>query len=216
MNIKIGLKIKELRSSRGLTQEQLAETLGVTNQAISKWETENGYPDIEYILQIANFFNVTTDFLFDRINSAKQQGRAKILIVDEAKMREPYNAILNPIFETVFIDLWQDILEYAVNIKPDLILIDVATSEIKNMNTLSALKKQENTRDIPVIIVSGWCIANGTPTTDFELHVESCILLGANDYVVKPFNPYILKEKIAAMLADPERKAKDIKENYYD
>jgi len=42
MNIKIGAKIKELRKRDNITQELLAEVLGVTNQAISKWESENG------------------------------------------------------------------------------------------------------------------------------------------------------------------------------
>jgi chemotaxis protein CheY-P-specific phosphatase CheC len=65
MNVKIGAKIKELRKRDNITQEQLAEFLGVTNQAISKWESENGYPDIGYISSIADFFNVTIDYLFD-------------------------------------------------------------------------------------------------------------------------------------------------------
>ena len=65
MNVKIGAKIKELRKRDNITQERLAEVLGVTNQAISKWESGNGYPDIEYITAIADFFNVPIDFLFD-------------------------------------------------------------------------------------------------------------------------------------------------------
>ena len=64
MNIKIGEKIKELRKRDGITQEQLAEILCVTNQAVSKWESENDYPDIEYIVPIADYFKVTTDYLF--------------------------------------------------------------------------------------------------------------------------------------------------------
>ena len=64
MKIKIGEKIKELRKRDDITQEQLAEVLGVTNQAVSKWESDNGYPDIEYIVPIADYFKVTTDYLF--------------------------------------------------------------------------------------------------------------------------------------------------------
>lgn len=64
MNVKIGNQIKALRNRDGVTQELLAEALGVTSQAISKWENEIGYPDIEYITPIANFFNVTIDQLF--------------------------------------------------------------------------------------------------------------------------------------------------------
>ena len=73
MNIKIGAKIKTLRKRDDITQEQLADVLGVTNQAISRWESENGYPDIEYITPIANFFNVTIDFLFDHDIAEKRR-----------------------------------------------------------------------------------------------------------------------------------------------
>jgi len=73
MNIKIGAKIKALRKRDDITQEQLAEALGVTNQAISRWESESGYPDIEYITPIANFFNVTTDYLFDHDVAEKRR-----------------------------------------------------------------------------------------------------------------------------------------------
>jgi transcriptional regulator with XRE-family HTH domain len=73
MNIKIGAKIKELRKRGDITQEKLAEALGVTGQAISRWESESGYPDIEYISPIANYFNVTTDYLFDHDTAAKQK-----------------------------------------------------------------------------------------------------------------------------------------------
>ena len=66
MNVKIGAIIKELRKRDNITQERLAESIGVTSQAISKWESENGYPDIELIVPIADFFNVSTDYLFGR------------------------------------------------------------------------------------------------------------------------------------------------------
>ena len=75
MNVKIGARIRELRRRDDVTQERLAETLGVTSQAISKWEGENGYPDIEYIAPIADFFNVTIDYLFDHDT---QESRKKI------------------------------------------------------------------------------------------------------------------------------------------
>ena len=65
MKIKIGVRIKELRKRQNITQEQLAEALGVTNQAISRWENEGGYPDIEYIVPIASFFKVTANYLLD-------------------------------------------------------------------------------------------------------------------------------------------------------
>ena len=72
MNVKIGKHIKELRNRDGVTQDALAEALGVTGQAISKWENESGYPDIGYITPIANFFNVTIDQLFGHDRSESE------------------------------------------------------------------------------------------------------------------------------------------------
>ena len=73
MNVKIGEKIKALRKRDDMTQERLAEALGVTNQAVSKWESGSSYPDIEYISPIANIFNVTIDYLFDHDTAEKKR-----------------------------------------------------------------------------------------------------------------------------------------------
>ena len=61
----IGDKIKELRKSRKLTQEQLAEYFGISSQAVSKWETGMSSPDIDMLPKIASFFNITIDELMD-------------------------------------------------------------------------------------------------------------------------------------------------------
>lgn len=64
MQIRLGEKIKELRKRDGRKQEDLANALGVTNQAISRWEANGGYPDMETIPVIANYFGITIDELF--------------------------------------------------------------------------------------------------------------------------------------------------------
>lgn len=56
-------KIKLLRRRSGLTQEQLAERIGVTRQALSKWETGDAAPDTANVIQLARLFSVTTDSL---------------------------------------------------------------------------------------------------------------------------------------------------------
>ncbi len=60
---KIGKNIALLRKARGLTQQQLAETLGVTNKAVSKWETGEGLPDISVLPALAAALQTTTDSL---------------------------------------------------------------------------------------------------------------------------------------------------------
>ena len=56
-------KLQELRKSKGLTQEELAESLFVSRTAISKWESGRGYPSIDSLKEIARFFSVTIDDL---------------------------------------------------------------------------------------------------------------------------------------------------------
>lgn len=63
---------RKLRNLHELTQEQVAEMLGVTSQAISKWERGTSYPDIETLPIIANFFKVSTDYLLG-VDIAKQE-----------------------------------------------------------------------------------------------------------------------------------------------
>lgn len=64
MQITIGKNIKDLRKRDNRTQEDLAKALGVTCQAISRWESNGGYPDMELVPAIANYFHVTIDELF--------------------------------------------------------------------------------------------------------------------------------------------------------
>ena len=64
MKIKIGESIRGLRISSGFTQEKLAQALGVSGQAVSRWESSSGYPDMELVPSIANFFHVSIDELF--------------------------------------------------------------------------------------------------------------------------------------------------------
>ena len=60
----IGQTIKRLRKERNLTQEELAEQLNVSAQAVSKWENEAGLPDISQVIPLASVFGVSTDVLF--------------------------------------------------------------------------------------------------------------------------------------------------------
>ncbi|MBE6638345.1 MAG: helix-turn-helix transcriptional regulator [Ruminococcaceae bacterium] len=64
-SLKIGKKIKGKRRERELTQEELANMLGVSKAAVSKWENDESFPDITMLPQIARLFHITMDELFD-------------------------------------------------------------------------------------------------------------------------------------------------------
>ena len=81
MQITIGKKIKDLRKRDNRTQEDLATALGVTCQAISRWESNGGYPDMELVPAIANYFHVSIDELFGYHGDREAQIQA---IVDKA------------------------------------------------------------------------------------------------------------------------------------
>lgn len=79
MNIYLGENIKRLRREKDITQETLAEFLGVTFQSISKWERGESYPDITLLPAIAGFFNVSIDELMG-VNKAQDEEEIKQLL----------------------------------------------------------------------------------------------------------------------------------------
>lgn len=60
-------RIQHLRKGKGISQEELADKLGVSRQAISKWESEQSSPDIEKVIIMSEYFEVTTDYLLKGI-----------------------------------------------------------------------------------------------------------------------------------------------------
>ncbi len=78
MTVKIGAIIKRLRTENNITQDTLANALGVTPQAISRWESEGGYPDIEFLPTLADFFAVSTDELLGYRRSEREEELARV------------------------------------------------------------------------------------------------------------------------------------------
>lgn len=62
--INIAKNISALRKAKGVTQEQLAQAINVSSQAVSKWETEASQPDVQTLPLIAEYFNVSIDYLY--------------------------------------------------------------------------------------------------------------------------------------------------------
>lgn len=60
-------RIQHLRKINGISQEKLADEIGVSRQTISKWESEQSVPDIEKITLMSDYFGVTTDYLIKGI-----------------------------------------------------------------------------------------------------------------------------------------------------
>ena len=71
--IKINEQIAFLRKQKGLTQEELANALGVTNQAVSKWESAQCCPDIQLLPDIADYFGVSIDELMGHDTIVQKQ-----------------------------------------------------------------------------------------------------------------------------------------------
>ena len=78
-------RIQHLRKSKGISQEQLADIIGVSRQAVSKWESEQSSPDIEKIILLSDYFDVTTDYLLKGIEPMAEvtgnKGDARIFTV---------------------------------------------------------------------------------------------------------------------------------------
>ena len=66
-------RIQYLRKARGISQEGLAEKLGVSRQAVSKWESEQSMPDLDKIISMSDYFDVTTDYLLKGIEPVVQK-----------------------------------------------------------------------------------------------------------------------------------------------
>ena len=69
----LGERIRDERKKRGLSQEELADILNVSRQAITKWETDRGIPDIANLIRISEEFEISLDELIKGDNSVKRK-----------------------------------------------------------------------------------------------------------------------------------------------
>lgn len=65
-------RIQSLRKMKGVSQEQLADAIGVSRQAVSKWESEQSLPDMEKVILMSDYFDVTTDYILKGIEPTKE------------------------------------------------------------------------------------------------------------------------------------------------
>lgn len=89
MNMTFAEKLKSIRKQAGMTQERLAEKLGVSRQAVTKWETDAGIPDIENIMAISDLFDISIDELLSNECGTKKKAEYLFESVMEYDIAEP-------------------------------------------------------------------------------------------------------------------------------
>lgn len=77
--MKIGKRIYDIRKAQGLTQEEFANTFNVTRQAVSNWENDKSYPDLQTLVRISDKFNVSLDVLL-------KEDKELIEIIDQERI----------------------------------------------------------------------------------------------------------------------------------
>lgn len=96
MNTSIGKRIAGLHKDKGLKQETLAEMLGVSGQAVSKWENDQTCPDISLLPQLARILGVTVDELL----SGKQEIIPTVQILPEEKRKNIKDMMLRIVVDS--------------------------------------------------------------------------------------------------------------------
>lgn len=96
MDTTIGKRIAGLRKEKGLKQEELAEMLGVSGQAVSKWENDQTCPDISLLPQLARILGVTVDELL----SGKQEAGSTVQVLSEDQRKDIKDMMLRIVVES--------------------------------------------------------------------------------------------------------------------
>lgn len=84
--MQLGKKIKQLRKLSGMTQEQLAEKLNVSRQALSKWENGTSMPDIESVMRISTLFQISLDELLYKEEAKMKEQKTQITLEDLVRL----------------------------------------------------------------------------------------------------------------------------------
>ena len=85
-------RIQSLRKSKGMSQEELADAVGVSRQAVSKWESEQATPDLEKVVIMSDIFEVTTDYLLKGIEPVKTDDHKTMADVIDQKVLTEKNS----------------------------------------------------------------------------------------------------------------------------
>ena len=94
MKESFGQRFQRLRKAKGFTQEQIAERVNISYQAVSKWENDISSPDISILGELANILEVTVDELLGRVDPNK------VTLVEEPQRKELKNMLLKIIVDS--------------------------------------------------------------------------------------------------------------------
>lgn len=161
----MGQIIRRLRKERNLTQEELAEQLGVTFQAVSKWENDTGMPDISQVVPLANVFGVSTDVLFGMDSSDADADVEEFIKATEKKIcNRPEGVSEYAHHLECCLDVQEKLKQYPnnysllayslgfLNNQYDMYCVDYWDNEIKDKETEKKYWKNELIRQANVIL----------------------------------------------------------------
>ena len=135
MNVTLGKRIADLRHEKGWKQDELAEKLGVSPQAVSKWENDQTCPDISLLPSLANLLGVSVDELL----SGKKDDEPEVKILPESERKEIKNMILRIVVtdndgDVVRVNLPLSLIEVAMESGVDLSQFTGGNEALKNID----------------------------------------------------------------------------------
>ncbi|MBR6484718.1 MAG: helix-turn-helix transcriptional regulator [Clostridiales bacterium] len=99
-------RIQALRKAKGMSQEQLADAVGVSRQAVSKWESEQTIPDIDKVVAMSELFDVTTDYILRGIEPVEIQDHKTMAdVIDQKVLKKENGGKARTILKYVLIGL---------------------------------------------------------------------------------------------------------------
>ena len=99
----IGSRIADLRKKANLTQNELADKLIISNKAVSKWESDNGYPSLEMLIKLHDILNCSMDYLILGIDPAKPKEDGIFLNLGYDEYQKPYEKNLFKMIHTLVV-----------------------------------------------------------------------------------------------------------------
>ena len=97
-------RIQALRKQHGMSQEQLADAVGVSRQAVSKWESEQASPDLDKVVIMSDLFDVTTDYILKGIEPVEVQDHKTMAdVIDEKVLTEKNGTRVKTILKVALI-----------------------------------------------------------------------------------------------------------------